>query len=168
MPELNKLRDLPGVLEIERMCGVAEAWDGHNRLWTRRRIDEVSISLFSLPHGGTSYDCFEWDEDDEDRPTREQWDSLMANAMRPYSETEEFWTRAMGWDVTDGQGRELKCAHWFATQIIICETGLVQGVVFTPNGTGKEPVCEGPELTEEELAERLEEEVRAFLTRRAA
>lgn len=167
MPELKRLRDLPGVMEIERKCGVAEAWDGYNRSWTRRRIDEVSISLFSLPHGETSYDCFEW-EDDEDPPTQEQWDTLMSNALRPYSETEQFWTQAMGWDITDGQGNELKCAHWFAAQIIICETGLVDGIAFTPDGNGKEPVYEGRELSEEELAERLEDEVRAFLTRRAA
>jgi hypothetical protein len=168
MSELKKLRDLPGVMEIERMCGVAEAWDGYNRSWTRRRIDEVSTSLFSLPHGATSYDCFEWEDDDEDRPTREQWDSLMSNAMRPYSQTEAFWTQAMGWDITDGQGGELKCAHWFAAQIIICETGLVEGVVFTPDGSGQEPACEGPALSEEEVAERLEDEVRAYLTRRTA
>jgi hypothetical protein len=168
MPELKRLRDLPGVMEIERMCGVAEAWDGYNRSWTRHRIDQVSISLFSLPHGETSYDCFEWDEDEEDRPTREQWDSLMSNALRPYAETEQFWTGAMGWDITDGDEHELKCAHWFAAQIIICETGLVEEVFFTPDGSGKEPVGDGPDLTEEKLADKLEDEVRAFLTRRSA
>jgi hypothetical protein len=165
MPELKRLRELPGVMEIEAMCGVAEPWDGYNRTWTRNRIDAVSVSLFGLPYGVTSYDWFDWEEDGEEQPTEEQWEALLSNANRPYSETEQFWT-ALGWDITDGRGRELNCAHWFARQIIVCESGLVDGAVFTPDGTGKAPVYAGPEPTEDELTERLEDEVRSFLMRR--
>jgi hypothetical protein len=164
MSELKRLRDLPGVIEIERMCGLSEPWDGFNRSWTLGQIDRVSVSLFGLPYGVTDYDCFEWSAEGE-QPTRQQWEALLSNANRPLSETEPFWT-ALGWDVTDGEGRELDCAHWFARQIIICETGLIEGVEFTLDGTGSEAVEEQGEPSEEELAERLEAEVNAFLMRR--
>lgn len=162
--EIKRLRDLPGVAGIEELCRVPSYFDERNIWETLERIDAVSVGLFSLSYWCTGYDCFEWDPD-EDRPTREQWDQLLSNAMKPYSDTHGFW-EAAGWDITDGKGRELECAHYFAKQIIVAEFGNVEGVELTPDGSGSEPTYEGPELTEDELAERLESEVQAFLLRR--
>jgi hypothetical protein len=163
--EIKRLRDLPGVSEIEALCQVPSYFDERNIRETMERIDAVSIGLFSLSYFDTDYDCFDWD-DDEDPPSEERWDGLLSNALKPYGETEAFW-RALGWDITDGRGRELDCAHYFARQTIIAESGWIEGVQLTPDGSGSEPVSEGSELTEEELAERLEQEVRDFLLRRS-
>jgi len=123
--EIKRLRDLPGVSEIEALCQVPSYFDERNIRETMERIDAVSIGLFSLSYFDTDYDCFYWD-DDEDPPSEERWDGLLSNALKPYGETEAFW-RALGWDITDGRGRELDCAHYFARQTIIAESGWIEG-----------------------------------------
>lgn len=164
----KRLRDLPGVDEVEGIYHVPSSFDYYNVRQTMETIDRVSISLFSLSCHDTDYDCFEWvddDEADEGPPTPEQWETMLSNALKPYAETRPFW-EALGWDITDGKGNDLRCAHYFAKQIIIAESGWVPDVRFTPDGSGAELPIEGPELTEEELAERLEQEVRDFFLNR--
>ena len=169
--DIRRLRDLPGVMKIEAMCRTpGYFWDYRIRT-SMDEIDRVSVALFSLPYLATDYDDFDW-SDDEDPPTQEQWDALMSNALRPYDEqASQFWLQGMRWDITDGKGRELACAHWFAKQIIIAESGWVEGVSLTADGSGFLPSAseeEEPPLSEGELEERLLREVRAFYTRRAA
>ena len=161
--DIIRLRDLPGIMEIEALCHVPKHFDYYNIGDTMERIDVVSVSLFSVSYDATDYDGFEW-SDVEDAPSEAQWDGWLSNAMKPYSVTRPFW-EALGWDITDGKGRELNCAHYFTKQIIIAESGWVEGVQLTPDGSGKEPAYEGPELTEEELAQKLEREAQEFLLR---
>ena len=71
--EINRLRDLPGIKEIEELCQVPSYFDDRNIWDTLEKIDATSISLFSLSYFGTGYDNFEWDAYEE-KPTREQWD----------------------------------------------------------------------------------------------
>jgi hypothetical protein len=127
-------------------------------------IDRVSISLFSLSDVDADYDDWDW-EDDENPPSKAEWDSLLSNAMKPYSETRPLW-QALGWDITDGKDRELDCAHYFAKQIMLVESGWIEGAQFTPDGSGTELVYDDSDPTEEELTERLEREAKAFLLRR--
>jgi hypothetical protein len=150
-------------MEIEAMCGIASYFDDRNAAATYEKIDTVSVALFSLSYWCTAYDDFAWD-DDEARPSEEQWDAMLANAMKPYDITRPFW-EALGWDITDGHGRELACAHFFAEQIIIAESGWIEGVQLSLDGSGTEPVHEGPELSEEELTHRLACEAETFLLR---
>lgn len=161
--EMKRLRDLPGIMEIEALCQVPSYFDDRNIRETMERIDAVSIALFSLSHFATGYDCFDWDADGE-TPTREQWELLLSNAVKPYPETRSFW-EAAEWDITDGNGRELDCAHYFTKQIIVAEYGNIEGVELTADGSGRESASDGPELTEEVLTERLEAEAAAFLWR---
>lgn len=74
--------------------------------------------------------------------------------MKPYSETDRK-RKILGWDITDGAGNELQCAHFFARQILIAESGWIKGVKFMPDGSGRMPEEEMQELSEEELAANL-------------
>lgn len=161
--ETKCLRDLPGIMEIEALCKSPSYFDDFNIRDTMWKIDQVSIALFSLSYYDTAYDEFEWAEDEE-APTREQWETLMSNTMKPYSVARPFW-EAAGWDITDGNGQELQCAHYYTKQIIIAEFANVEGIELTPDGTGREQDDE-QELPEDELAERLDREAKAFLLRR--
>jgi hypothetical protein len=164
--QVKRLRDLPGVAQIEGWCKVPSYFDDLNIRATMDEIDRVSISLFCLSYYETGYDLYDW-EGDVDPPSRDQWETWLWNSMRPYSESQPFW-EALGWDITDGKGQELDCAHYFTKQIIIAESGWIEGIGLTLDGSGKEPVHANAaeELSEEELTERLEREVQAFLLRR--
>lgn len=162
--DIKRLRDLPGVAQIEGWCQVPSYFDDRNIRDTLYEIDRVSISFFCLSYNDADYDDWDWEED-ENPPSEAEWETRLSNSMKPYSDTQPFW-EAIGWDITDGKGCELDCAHYFAKQIILAESGWLEGVEFTPNGSGSESVFDDEELDEEELAERLQEEVKAFLLRR--
>lgn len=157
-----RLRELPGIADIELKCKSRSYFDERNIATTLEQINSVSISLFSLSYWGTAYEDFDWSED-ENPPTEDQWDTVLWNAIRPYDKVRGFW-EALGWDLTDETGRELDCAHFFAEQIIILESGWVEDVRLTPDGSGALQPYDEP-LGEEELAERLQREAAAFLLR---
>jgi hypothetical protein len=158
-----RLRDLPGIAEIELKCKSRSYFDDRHKADTLAHINEVSESLFSLPYWLTDYYDYDWSEAD-DPPMHAQWDTILANAERDFDEAREFW-EALGWDLSDEKGRELNCAHWFARQIIILESSWIDDVVLTPDGSGRFIVQDNEPLDEDALAERLYREAEAFLLR---
>lgn len=161
-----RLRDLPGIAEIELKCKSPSYFDERNKAETLEEIDRVSVGLFSLPYWLTQYDHFIWDDVD-DAPSEDEWETILWNAQRQYNDARQFWD-ALGWDLTDENGTELDCAHWFARQIILAESGWIEGVELTPDGSGSLDLQDNEPLSEDELAERLASEAQAFLLRRNA
>jgi hypothetical protein len=137
---------------------------------TQLEIDDISISLFSVTRDDTLAD-----EDDEffadpgeELLTAESYELKFGAAMAPWDAvTRAFW-EGIGWDISDGQGGELNCAHLFARQIIAVEGGLIEGARFTPDGTGRWYMNEPAEpiAGDAEIAARLQPEIDAFLARR--
>ena len=163
---MRYLRDLPGIMEIEAICQIRSYFDDKNFWSTMARINDVSVSLFSIPGYRTDYDDFVWDDDEGVRPpTRNEWDGLMEKSLQEFSDTREFW-EVIGWDITNGQNRELDCAHFFTRQIIVFESSWIEDISFTPDGSGTFEV-ETRELSEAELEQRLRREADDFLLGKA-
>src|SRR3546814_10998413 len=72
-----------------------------------------------------------------------------------------FW-RAIGWDISDGAGHELICAHCFDRQIIAATGDLVEGACVNLDARGaltRAPVDEGA------LEDSLKREADAFIAK---
>lgn len=131
-----------------------DAFNGKNDEQCAEAIDKVSVSLFCIGPIETW-----WDQDEDAAFSEEEWELQFANVLRPYSEARPFW-EAIGWDLSDGEGDELACAHWFGRQIIALEGGLVGSARFTPDGTGslaEDEDADDPERWGEGLLSEVEE-----------
>jgi hypothetical protein len=108
------LRNLPGIVEVEQLLERAE--QHQNPLWApeldraKALVHDVSRRIFGLSEQDT-----EW--------------SLRAirAGFEDYNEWEDhFWAESggdrdvseLGWDVTDGQGEDLRCLPYFHRQIV--------------------------------------------------
>ena len=149
-----KLRDLPGVMQVEAMCRARVPFDPPHESETFRRIDEKSISLFGITLDDTIYDEDDWDYEQRFSATWALWE-----------QAQTYW-EAIGWDLTDGKGQPLRC-HWcFERQIIACMFNLVKGTVFTPDGSGRWAGETNDELEARRLEawkEELERQAQRFL-----
>lgn len=162
MSELIRLRDLPGIAQVEAMVRSRDAFAPANVSATMERVWEISISLFSLCDYHT-----EWNDDWSDHDDPIEYEAAFLNVLRPYSEARPFW-EALGWDISDGAGHELGCAHFFGRQIIALKRGDFENARFTLDGSGT--FCwdgqQSEELDEEQLEARLKREADDFLAGR--
>ena len=134
-------------------------------------VNEASVRLFSITQGDTLVgedDVFENHGIDEEPLTAETYEANFRAAMLPWPDSQPFF-EAIGWDISNGRGGELECAHFFARQIVALEGDLVEGVRFTPDGSGSWYCAEDDKildsLTEERMAANLEREIAAFYRR---
>src|SRR3546814_1757924 len=75
----------------------------------------------------------------------EAWEEKFHATRLPWPQNEPFW-RAIGWDISDGAGHELICAHCFDRQIIAATGDLVEGACVNLDARGaltRAPVDEG-------------------------
>lgn len=133
------LRDLPGVAELEaRLTRIA---NHKSPLWTpdgdylHEDVDRLSRELFGLTESDTYFD-----EDVEaaglsEDLVEEAWDRWEAHFAVLGEENEHFFLRkpasnslvaweAMGWDVSDGGGREMWATALLGRQIVALAKGL--------------------------------------------
>ena len=162
--EIKRLRNLPGIQRISELCRIPANFDDLSRSDTMIEIDNVSIQLFCIGQIETI-----WHIDDDDGPDvraeAAAYETQFDNVMRPYAQSQPFW-ELLDWDITDGNGKELNCAVWFARQIIALEGSLVDGVCFKPDGSGDLAPSAADEDEEGELerwSEALEAQAQQFI-----
>lgn len=162
--DLIRLRDLPGVQRITELCRNPRNFDYPQVSYSAEEIDKVSIGLFGIAEWATR-----WDDDDEDAGGADveavEFEEQFAQTRMPWPDVEPFW-RAIGWDISDGQGGELISAHCFLRQIIAVAGDLVEGAKLTLDGSG---TCDDEEPDEAPcgIEERLKLEADAFVSRRS-
>ena len=186
MADLIRLRDLPGIQRASDLCRNPRLWDYPQRSYTQQEIDEISISLFSITAADTIFEIGDYfdddqfdddqfedddevDEDTSDPQTADSYEANFGAASAPWDDsTRTFW-EAIGWDLSDGRGKELICAHLFARQIIAVEGKLVEGARFSADGSGREYFgdADGEDGGDDVIAHRLQREVDAFLAKRS-
>lgn len=157
-------------MQVEAMCRAGTPFDPPNIAETTQRIDDVSIGLFGVTLEDTI--CHDYDEfpaDDGEEPfTPEEYEKRFSATWAPWDQAKPFW-EAIGWDLTDGKGKPLKC-HWcFERQIIACSFELVEGARFTPDGSGRWQGAIAEELDERRLqawTEELRRQVQSFLEKK--
>lgn len=139
MSDIIRLRDLPGVAEIERDLCNTNAW-AKEKDDLPARIDAVSLRLFGITESDTDFDGFPddecTDEEWEEAERREaEWNLHFAFTDWDYASVEPLWLAA-GWDVTDGNGNELKSVDKFNCQIMAVLKNLIPHAKFYPAGNG--------------------------------
>jgi hypothetical protein len=157
------LRDLPGVQRAIELCRNPQNFDYPQSSYTGTELAELSIRLFSIAQWDTIWESAEM-ENERERLEREEYEAQFNATRLPWTEAETFW-KAIGWDISDGHGGELICAHYFTRQIIVVTGDLVDGAKFTPDGTGR---WEPDDMTaSESLGERLRREAERFMIGRS-
>lgn len=195
MVELIRLRDLPGIQRISELCLNPRNFEYPQRSYTQSEVDEVSTKLFCITAWETGYDFVRYtrfaqlgnafdneeegedleeededldeDESDLDDPDRVIHEQQFHVTSMVWPTSEPFW-HAIGWDISDGRGGELICAHLFARQIIALEAKIHPAASFFPLANGA-PLFDGwgePIKQEDRLAATLEEQAKAFLERK--
>ena len=150
---LVPLRDLPGVQRAADLCRNPRNFEYLAAGFTMEEVADISIRLFSI----TAWDT-ELDVDDElEGMTPAEYEANFQVTRLPWPESQPFW-EALGWDISDGNGGELICAHLFARQIIATMGELVEGAKFTPDGSGVHGA-----VSDEDLETRLRDEADDFL-----
>lgn len=139
VPEIIKLRELPGIAEIERDLQISNAW-AKEKDDLPERIDAVSLSLFGITEEDTEFDGYpEGECTDEEWEAAEkqeaEWDLHFHFLELDYADSAPLWA-AMGWDVTDGHGNELMATEHFGAQIIATLKNLIPHAKFYPAGDG--------------------------------
>jgi hypothetical protein len=165
MATLKVLRDLPGVQGIAGLCHMPHLWEHPYLRETQDKVDAVSTKLFCITALNTKFygidrfsheDDLEEDEEEEEEDT-DGWsedDSFDIEEYRaelkaeeasheekfqavtmPWPASKPLWD-VLGWDISDGKGNELICAHLFCRQIIAVEGSLIPGAHFCPEGDG--------------------------------
>lgn len=191
--ELVRLRDLPGISDITDLCRNQRNFDYPVSSDTQAKIDGASVRLFGITQLDTNWeaerdrlyysDDFDDvedvdDDDDADDVSDEEetetetvdyaaaetaWDLQFHVTSLSFPASEPFW-RAVGWDISDGAGKELLCAHLFDRQIIAAVGSLVSGARLSLDGSGRTELDD--EHTEANLADRLDREAQEFMARR--
>ncbi len=123
MSDVIALRDLPGIADIERRMNLPNAqWAPENDN-LKEDIDKVSRRLFGIAESDTDY---LWRADlssDENSKAFDAWELNFRLAYVVFEDAEPVW-RALGWDISDGEGNPLTCAWEFDRQIICAAKGL--------------------------------------------
>lgn len=170
MQRLIRLRELPGIQRASELCRLGYLFDYPHVSTTMEEINRISVCLFSVTAADTLVDdddTFTSDEGEEPL-TPESYENMFSAALAPWDDrTKSFW-EAISWDISDGKGNELNCTHLFARQIIAVTGNLIDGIRFTPDGTGRWYMddVDDPEEVVQGLTERLQREVAAFLIKR--
>jgi len=123
-PAKYVLRDLPGVAELEDLLRRIAA--EKNPAWTPLRdglqdkIDRLSRSLFGIT------------QEETDLPPPAFASGIIGFDARYEAWIDEFYDgeepvdpAALGWDLNDAAGEELKCADYFYDQIVAAHKGLM-------------------------------------------
>lgn len=182
MAELIRLRDLPGMQRIIELAANPAQHNPNMRTLLDEEIDALSIRLFRITEWDTYFfeyesddgeeagvECWSNDNEEEDETVSdeelerwEQFDASLLNCSRHYDETKPFW-ELLGWDISDGKGEEMVCAHRFLRQILAVHSGIVEGAQFCPLADGKR-ILDAQDV--ESLEARLGAEAQAFYARR--
>lgn len=130
------LRDLPGVAELEDLLRRIEA--EKNPEWTPLRdglddkVDRLSRNLFGVTA-----------EDTNNLPSTfatniigfdARWNAWINEF---YDGDEPYDLAALGWDLNDAAGDELKCADYFYDQIVAAHKGLMGRLPGAPRSDGE-------------------------------
>lgn len=137
---MRVLRGLDGMQRIVDLCRNPRLFDYPILYDTMVEIDAVSIRYFGM----TFQETFA-DEDDEftaeggeELLTHETYEASFRPALLPWPDMGVVF-EVLGWDMSDGAGKELPCGHLFARQIIAVEGNLIDEATFYPDGSGVRP-----------------------------
>ena len=115
---LKRLRDLPGVMTLERRAQLDPTIAAESARSRVDEIDEVSLLNFGI---------------DADEAMDRLWDMVSSDqplVFNPYTVTSEHDTaarfRALGWDVTDEHGRPLLVLKHFDAQLALVVNGALE------------------------------------------
>ena len=168
MTDLIRLRNLPGIPQVEAMCRARRPFDPPLVEQTFDRLDEVSVSLFGITRFDTSCEDEEdWEWEGENPLTREEYLARFKATEVDWEQAAPYW-EALGWDLTDENGKPLACAWCFERQIISTMFNLNEGANLTVDGSGtwvSDPSAESEERLEA-WREQLEGEALAFNQKR--
>lgn len=150
-----QLRSVPMIAAIEAdlVADPGIAW----RPTFEARCDEISLALFGVTFKDVNPKEPHPDEVEDPSPTSGLW--MSDEAFASYSDVLDSWYdwqtvmagfggevrrlgytalfRGFGYDVTNGQGCELKCLPYFARQLYVAHKGLRAGAKVTLDGSGK-------------------------------
>jgi hypothetical protein len=130
-PPLKRLRDLPGVMALERRAQLDRSLAAESARSREDAFDEVSVALFGIT-ADQAMEEWEWGEDD---------------ILNPHTALSENDLAAMfhrlGWDVTDEYGRPLLVMKHFDRQLALVLAGEIE------LKSGREPEAWGDELAAE-------------------
>jgi hypothetical protein len=116
------LRELPGVMDIERRLALPNAnWTPENDDLDER-CDILSMRYFGVTEKNTMFEWPELDLDDEagDAAARKAcaaWETHFEFLYHSFEQTAVIWA-AGGCDVTDGEGEPMQSLYKFGRQII--------------------------------------------------
>ncbi|MBX9696269.1 MAG: hypothetical protein K2Z81_28030 [Cyanobacteria bacterium] len=171
MPNIVKLRDLPGIAELEaalhipgrqllkqfddldeRIDGASRRYFGIGEPDTRFRYSEADL----LPSFYGTRDGVRLLNDDA-RRREESWEANFAFLESGHEETDKFW-KAAGWDINH-QAKPLLIMEYFGRQMVCVIKQLLPEAVFSATG-------DHAPISEKALRHRLEEEARQFSARK--
>jgi hypothetical protein len=122
---LRRLRDLPGIAELERMALMKPRYADADAAYEFPEINECSRAAFGLTA----------DEADEVvRP--EGWDNIDRRPERDQVEAFE----AEGWDVTGENRRPLRMLSHFSQQLWLASRGVAGQLPFIPDDDEPDPM----------------------------
>lgn len=173
MAELIRLRDLPGMQRIIELSANRKQHDRNQRNLLDDEADELSIRLFRITLHDTYLSYDEVEDDSPDAISDEEWERCqqfemcLRNCDLPFEQARPFW-ESIGWDVSDGQGDEMRGAHLFLRQIIAVASGVIEDATFHPAADGKPEEREVADFDAQiqSMERGLEAEAQSFLARR--
>ena len=162
MNEPIRLRDLPGVAELEAALHVSGRQLDKQYDNLVDRIEDLCRRLFGISWGDTHFHFKEADlrrpqmsnVDGKRQPTTEgwaknhQWEENFNFLHASYGEENTFWS-AFDWDVTDGNGNRLLIMKYFGRSLVCLLKQLHPDSRFSPTA---EKAGETTEVWEQKLA----------------